>query len=255
MSKPLILLATLIAAVAVSCRAEVNLGLDLEADASGTMLAEIGTDQEFRDFMGSFGADIDTLFGDLEDTAGGEATLVERQEGGLDFTGVEIAFDDVNQLADELGGATADFGVFDDFSFESDGSQAVFDATVSAPEQDLLAGSDFDPSQLSGDYLNAYFTLKMPGSVTSTNADDTLPDGRLRWQLPIFGGTLNVHAESDLGGAGFPWLWLVVGLIVVVGVIVVIAIIVAGRRQQRRAVADAAAAYQRPPVEPSPDED
>lgn len=258
MRKPLIVLACAVAALAVSCRAEVNLGLNIDESGSGTLLFEIGTDEEFREFMESFGADTDELFGELETAVGenDDATVVDRDEDGMHFEGVEVAFEDINDVVGQVGGIAGDFGAFDTFSFEIDGSTAVFDATVSSGEAlDPAADFGFDPTLVSGDAVSINFILEMPGTVTATNADASLPDGRLLWELPLVGGTVTFHAESDLGGSSFPWLWLVIGGILLVGAVVVVAVIVNGRRQQRQAVADAAAAHARGPDESPADED
>ncbi len=256
MQRGLILLATAAALLIVSCRAEVNIALDVEEDGSGTVAFELGTDEEFRDFMTSFGADTDDLFGELESDLGDAGgTAIEREDGDMSFQGVEVEFDDVDQISSALGGAAGDFGGFDTFTFEVTDTGAVFDATLSSPEQD--PGDDlggFDPSLLTDEVFAANFILKMPGNVTSHNADTVLSDDRLQWALPLLGGTVDFHAESEFGGSDFPWLWVILGLAVLVGLIAVIVAVVLGRRQQRQAVDDAAAAYpQEIPVAPGED--
>ncbi len=251
----LILLAATAALLVVSCRAEVNIALDVEEDGSGTVAFELGTDEEFREFMTSFGADPEDLFGELESGLGdAEGTAIEREDGDMSFKGVEVEFDDVDQISSVLGGAAGDFGGFDTFTFEVTDTGAVFDATLSAPEQD--PGDDlggFDPSLLTDDVFSANFILEMPGNVTSHNADTVLPDGRLAWALPLLGGTVDFHAESDFGGSGFPWLWVILGIALLVGIIAVIAAVILGRRQQRQAVDDAADAYpQAAPIDSEP---
>ncbi len=256
MQRGLILLATAAALLIVSCRAEVNIALDVEEDGSGTVAFEFGTDEEFREFMTSFGADPDDLFGELESGLGSaEGTAIERQDGDMSFKGVEVEFDDVDQISSALGGAAGDFGGFDTFTFEVTDTGAVFDATLSPPEQD--PGDDlggFDPSLLTDDVFSANFILEMPGNVTSHNADTVLPDDRLQWALPLLGGTVDFHAESDFGGSGLPWLWVILGIALLVGLIAVVVAVVLGRRHQRQAVDDAAAAYpQEIPVAPGED--
>ena len=245
MRKGLLLLAVVAALFLVSCRAEVNIALDVEQDGSGTVAFELGTDEEFRDFMTSFGADPADLFGELESGLGdSEGTATEREEGDMSFKGAQVEFDDVDEIAGQLGGAAGDFGGFDTFTFEINDTSAVFDATLSAPEQDPSEGfGGFDPSQLAGDVFTANFILKMPGNVTTHNADAVLADDRLQWELPLLGGTVNFHAESQFGGSGFPWLWVILGIALLVGLIAVIVAVILGRRQQRQAVSDAAAAY------------
>jgi hypothetical protein len=137
----------------------------------------------------------------------------------------------------------------------------VFDATLLAEEQDL-GDIPFDPSQFTGDFLSASFILSMPGTVTVHDADEVLADGRLRWDLPLLGGEVDLHAESEFGSGGFPWLILILGIVLLVGVAATVAAVIMGRKQEKQAVADAAAAYpqatpiandqQTPDAEPEP---
>ncbi len=257
MRKSLMVLVLAAAAlVLAACRAEVNMALTVEEDGSGVVVVEFGFDEEFRELMSSTGGDPDDLFGDLEsDFPEGEVTT--REEGDMTFQGVEVAFDDINEITDEFAGTSADLigGFGDSFSFVLDDTSAVFDATLSGQELDLGGEVPFDVSEFTGgDFFSASFILAMPGTVTAHNADEILPDGRLRWDLPILGGTLEMHAESEFGGGGVPWLWLILGIVLVIGVGAMIAAVVLGRRQEREAVSAAAAAYPQQ-VAPSRDDE
>ena len=237
----LFIAAAAVALLLVSCRAEINIALDVEEDGSGTVGFEFGLDEELRSLMESTGADADDLFSDL-DTGFEGGTAFQREEGDMSFQGVLVEFDDVNEISDQLAGSSGDLTGFGEFSFEVGDTEAVFDASLLTEEQDL---GDFplDPSALTGDIFSANFIVGMPGTVVEHNADEVLADGRLRWDIPLFGGEKRLHAVSDLGGGGFPWLWLLLGVALLVGVVATIAAVVLGRRQQRRAVSDAAAAY------------
>ncbi|GMQ86620.1 MAG: hypothetical protein BMS9Abin07_2206 [Acidimicrobiia bacterium] len=253
----LVIAAAAVTLLLASCRAEINIALDVEEDASGTLVVEFGVDEELRSLMESNGADPDELF-----SKGGTGfeggTTFQRDEGDMSFQGFTVEFDDVEEISDQLAGGGGDVAQFGAFSFELSDNEAVFDATLAAEEQDL-AELPFDPTGLTGDVLSANFILGMPGTVVEHNADEVLADGRLSWDLPFFGGEKSLHAVSDLGGSGFPWLWLLLGIALLVGVMATIAAIVLGKRQQRQAVADAAAAYpqqvpvaqkQETPIEP-----
>ncbi len=259
MRKTTVLLAAAGALFLVGCRAEVNINLDIEEDGSGVVAFELGFDQEFRDLMASNGADPDNLFGDLEETGLGEAEgeAFEREEGEMSFQGVRLEFDNVDEIAGALEDSSGDFGGFNTFSLELDDTSAVFDATISAPEQNL-DDIPFDPSQFAGDVFSANFILTMPGTVISHNADEVLADGRLRWDLPLLGGEANFHAESSFGSGGFPWLPVIIGIALLVGLIAMIIAVYLGKQQEKRAVSDAAAAYpEQAPIPPkqSPSDD
>lgn len=251
MRKVLFIVAVAAAAVLLaSCRAEVNVSLQVEEDGSGVMSLELGLDDEFRDLMASQGADPDELFGDLE-TDLEQGTVTSREDGDMNYQGVEIAFDDVSEVEGFLTDASSDFfGGFGTFSFELDESSATFDATLTADEQDLGEDLPFDPSQFTGDFFSANFLLSMPGSVTAHNADEVLADGRLRWDLPLLGGTTELHAESDFGGGDFPWLFVIIGVVVVVGIAAMGGAITMSKQREKQAVTAAAVSSQQEPELP-----
>jgi len=260
MRKPVLIFGLIVAALLLAaCRAEVNISLDVAEDGSGSVAFELGTDQEFRDLMGSSGADADDLFGDIESgVEGGE--VFEREDGDMSYQGVRVDFDNIDEVSDTLTDVGSDFfGGFGTFSFEIDESSAVFDATLTADEQDLGQDIPFDPSQLSGDFFSAGFVLSMPGTVTSHNADEVLADGSLRWELPLLGGTTELHAESEFGGSGFPWLFVIIALVVVIGIAALVGAITMSSRKEKQAVSAAAVASQDAPTPeadlPDPDTD
>ena len=90
--------------------------------------------------------------------------------------------------------------------------------------------------------------LSMPGTVTSHNADEVLADGSLRWELPLLGGTTELHAESEFGGSGFPWLFVIIALVVVIGIAALVGAITMSSRKEKQAVSAAAVASQDAPT-------
>lgn len=244
--KKLLLVVAGIALLAVACRAEVNVLVDINQDRSGSATFEFGLDDEFKNLIESSGGSTEDLLADVNLAAeGGEATT--RTEGDMTYTGVRKDFTDVDEILGDLTGETNSDGPFTDFSFDMDDKTAELTATISAPEQD--AGDlPIDPSTITDDIFSSNFILSMPGNVVEHNADEVLPDGRLRWDLPILGGTKEVHAVSEFGGSSLWWLWIVLGVVLIVGVIAIIAAVFIGRRQQREAVNDAAAQYPEPAV-------
>mgnify|MGYP001816692056 FL=1 len=241
--KRIILLLAGIALLTVACKAEVNVLVDINEDRSGTVAFEFGLDDELRGLLESSGGSADDLFGELDlavATEGG--TVTERTEGDMTYTGATNDFEDISQVMTDLVGETSDEGVFTDFSFVMDDESAALSATASSEEQDM-GDLGLDPSTLTGDVFSANFILGMPGSVVEHNADEVLSDGRLKWTLPILGGTKTFVAKSEFGGSSLWWLWIVLGVVLVVGVIAIIAAVVLGRRQEKQAVSDAAAQY------------
>ena len=242
--KKLILLFAGIALLTVACKAEVNVLVDINEDRSGTIAFEFGLDDELRELLESQGGTADDLFGELDLDIGTEGgTVTERTDGDMTFTGATTDFDDISLVMTDLVGDTSGDGLFSEFSFVMDDESAVLAATASSEEQDV-GDLGIDPTSLTGDIFSANFILEMPGTVVEHNADEVLTDGRLKWSLPILGGTKTFVAKSEFGGgSSLWWLWIVLGVVLVVGVIAIIAAVVLGRRQEKQAVTDAAAQY------------
>lgn len=233
---------TAVAVLTASCRAEVNVGLEVEEDRSGAVIVELGTDQELRDAAASFDLSPEDLTSefDIPEIEGG----YEREEGAMTFQGVRVEFDDIDELEDGIAGAAGSLADFTSFTFEMDDTSAVFDAALAPPASDELPDFPFDPSDLTGDFLSASFTLAMPGTVTEHNADEVLSDGTLRWDLPLLGGAQSdLHATSEFGGGGFPWLFVILGIVLLVGAGAMIGAVAMGKQQEKKAVSDAAAAH------------
>lgn len=241
--KKLILLVVGVALLTVACKAEVNVLVDINDDESGTVAFEFGLDDELRGLLESSGGTADDLFGELDlDIATEGGTVTERTDGDMTFTGATKDFEDISQVMTDLVGDTSGEGLFTEFSFVMDDESAAFAATASSEDQDM-GDLGLDPSALTGEVFSANFILGMPGDVVEHNADEVLSDGRLKWSLPILGGTKTFIAESEFGGSSLWWLWIVLGVVLVVGVIAIIAAVVLGRRQEKQAVTDAAAHY------------
>jgi hypothetical protein len=252
--KKLLLIVAGIALLAVACRAEMNVIVDINEDQSGTASFEFGLDEEFLDVIESTGGSVDDLFGQLDlEGEDGEATI--RTEGDMTFTGYTKDFTNVNEAMDDLSGVSdSEDPLFQEFSFTKDDSKAELTAKVSAPEEDL-GDIGLDPSVLTGDMFSANFILGLPGTVVEHNADEVLADGRLRWDLPILGGEKDIYAKSEFGGSSLWWLWIVLGVVLVVGVAAIVAAVVLGKRQSKQAVSDAAAEYPQLAVDPAADTD
>lgn len=242
--KKIVLLVAGLALLSAACKAEVNVLVDIDDDRSGTVAFEFGLDDELRGLLESSGGTADDLFGELDLGVAAEGgTVTERTEGDMTFTGATKDFDDISEVITDLAGDESGDAIFSDFSFVMDDESAAFAAAASAEEQDV-GDLGLDPTSLTGEVFSANFILEMPGTVVEHNADEVLSDGRLKWTLPILGGTKKFVAKSEFGGgSNLWWLWIVLGVVLVVGVIAIIAAVVLGRRQEKQAVTDAAAQY------------
>ena len=187
--KKLILLVAGVALLTAACKAEVNVLVDINDDRSGTVAFEFGLDDELRGLIEASGGTADDLFSELDlEIAAEGGTATERTEGDMTYTGATKDFEDISEVTTDLVGDTSGDAVFSEFSFVMDDDTAEFAATASSEEQDM-GDLGLDPSALTGDVFSANFILGMPGTVVEHNADEVLSDGRLKWALPIFGGT------------------------------------------------------------------
>lgn len=215
----LMMVAALLALVAAACKIETNFGAVINADGSGTVIAEIGMDEEAQGF---FLQDVDDPFegNDLADCP--NARVSEEQRGDLKFWIIECDVDDI----------TANTGLLEDNenSMLSDFSITVTDTLVTvtgnATAPDDFTGGEmegFDPGVIE-DSISANVRITMPGKILEHNADSK--DGNtLTWKVPILGGDLDIQATSDptgtpdsSGGGGFPtWLIAVIAVVVLAG--------------------------------------
>lgn len=250
------------------CRIETNIGVVLEADGSGTLqvdvgfdeealqLIESGGDQSFADSCTADGAGVAGLVGSnpLDDVISGlqqdsEVALVT--EGDLTICRANLAFDDVEAIA----GSGQDDGLAFDVTITEE--QVRVDAsldtgTATDGGTNGLEDLGFEPGLLE-DVLVFHLRVTMPGTVIESNADRTLADGTLEWDIDLFGsGNVTVEAVSDPsgGGGGFPI------AIVAVILVVALALTIWLRSRSRRPalpVGALSAEISPPPVSPPPE--
>lgn len=191
----IVLAAALLALVAVGCKAEINVELQLAADGSGTLIAETGFDEEFEQFAFQDADPQEAIFEDNELADLPNAEFSTFEEGEFTFYRITVPFEDVNAVLAEAGAEapfqSIDIDVTDDEVRVSAGTEEATDALFDADE---LEG--FDPEILA-DTFAAHVRLKMPGAVTSHNADRVLDDGTLEWDIPLSGAGIDIEAASD----------------------------------------------------------
>jgi len=198
----LIVVAALLALVATACKLETNFGAVINADGSGTIIGEIGLDDEAAEL---FLEGADPFDGNELADAPGARTRQERR-GDLTYYIVEIDVDDITDAEQQL--------IDNESSLLSNLDISVTDdlVTVSgtASADDTLGGESdgFDPAVFE-DSISASVYFTMPGAISEHNADRR--DGNtLYWDIPVLGGTLDIQAQSDPRGTpasssdGFP---------------------------------------------------
>lgn len=214
----LIVMASLLALVATACKIETNIGTIINADGSGTIITEVGMDEEAMGFLGT----TDPFEGN--ELAGCEgARTREEKRGDMTFYILECDVADVTELEN----AMTESGDTMLTSFDITVTDALVSVSGTASAEDAL-GSEaegFDPALLE-DSISANLKITLPGRILEHNADSR-SGNTLTWKIPILGGTLDVAASSDPsgtpsgggdGGGGFPmWLIAVIAAVVLGG--------------------------------------
>jgi len=215
----LIVLASLLALVATACKIETNIGAIINADGSGTIVTEVGMDEEAKGFfLSEEGAD-PFEGNDLVDCAG--ARTREEQRGDMTFYIIECDVADITEFENTMTSTENTMLT----SFDITVTDTLVSVSGTASAEDAL-GSEvegFDPALLE-DSISANLKVTLPGRILEHNADSQ-SGNTLTWDIPILGGTLDVQASSDPsgtpaggGGGGFPtWLIAVIAVVVLGG--------------------------------------
>jgi hypothetical protein len=211
----LIVLASLLALVATACKIETNFGAVIGADGSGTMVAEVGMDEEAQGFLLTDGTD-PFEGNDLAECEG--ARTREENRGDLKFWIIECDVDDITEFESMM--STSENTFIQDFNITVTDTLVTVSGTASAEDTLGSEAEGFDPT-LFEESISANLKITMPGRILEHNADSQ-SGNTLTWEIPVLGGTLNVQASSDPtgtpaggGGGGFP-LWLIIVIVVVV---------------------------------------
>jgi len=212
----LIVMASLLALVATACKIETNIGAVINANGSGTIVTEIGMDEEAKGFFLSE-AGADPFEGnDLANCEG--ARTREEQRGDLTFYIIECDVADITEFENTMTSTENTMLT----SFDITVTDTLVSVSGTASAEDAL-GSEvegFDPALLE-ESISANLKITLPGRILNHNADSQ-SGNTLTWDIPILGGTLDVEASSDPsgtpaggGGGGFPT-WLIAVIVVVV---------------------------------------
>ena len=228
-------LALLLALVTAACRIEANLDLVINEDGSGTYTAEVGFDEEIQQAFATFG-DPDEFLGALDFGVPG-AQSSERVEGDMTYSVVTSDFEDANELTETIQ-ANIEENPFDQFEIVVDDEGATVDALIQFPE---ALSSALNEAGSAVDQLDASITVNitMPGRVVSSNADQTIGDNQLVWNIAFTDSEVAITAEATFQEEGFPY-WIIILIVLVAGALV--AWWLWSRRQQDAAVARVEAA-------------
>lgn len=229
-------IAILLALMTTACRIEANLDLVIEEDGSGTYTSEVGFDEEVQQALSVFG-DTDELLGAL-DLGVPDASTSERIEGDMTYSVVTSEFADAGELTQIILENVEGDNPFDSFAIDVTEDGATVDASVRLPEG--LAGTLGGAPDL-GDALDASIAVKitMPGKIVSSNADRTIGDNQLVWDIGFTDTEVVIEAESTFKEDGFPF-WIII-------LVILVAAALAGwwfwsKRQEQSAIASIEAA-------------
>jgi len=211
----LIVMASLLALVATACKLETNIGATINADGSGTVVTELGMDEEAQ---GVFLADGTDPFDSEELSSCEGARTREEDRGDLHFWIIECDMADITALENTL--TTSQNTMLSSFDITVTDTLVSVSGTASAEDTLGSQAEGFDPT-IFEQSISANLKITLPGHIISHNADSQ-SGNTLTWKIPVLGGTLDVQASSDPsgspaggGGGGFP-MWLIAVIAVVV---------------------------------------
>lgn len=189
-----------------ACKVKVEQGFELNADGSGEAVMIVAFDQEAQDMLADSVPGEDPLEA-MSTSAPPGWTSAEWSEGGFKGFRATAPFADLISLQNlVVTTMSGDDGMFESFSiiesaggFRIDGvlSGESLEQSMSGSE-DLLAGA---ADEMLGSFFEAAIVLKMPGDVTSHNADEVRGDGTLIWNVGATDGGRVIRAESQPGSS------------------------------------------------------
>jgi hypothetical protein len=212
----IVLMAAVLSVITAACKLEFNLAADIEADATGTVTIELGFDEEAAGFF---------LEGtDPFEGAPPSAVTQVVERGDMTFYQTSQPFGDEAELTALM---TGDEAAFESFRATFAEDLVTVEGTTAGTGGFVNEGDleGFTSDQLA-ESLTAKIRITMPGRVIEHNAD-SVDGSTLEWELDLFGGDVEVSAQSDPtqetatddGGSGFPvWLIALIAISIVAGV-------------------------------------
>jgi hypothetical protein len=212
-------LIALLALAASACTIDLNVGISLNENGSGSLVVDIVTDDEFEELYRLTGRE----FEDLVAARGTEVGLAFTVTPG---TNTVYAARANNMAAETLTGILE--GIAPGSSnvvIARSATKLEFDAQLNPLTDDVAPYfEDSNPEQFAED-VSITVTLSMAGEIDSSTATST--DGnRLSWTVPFSDSGTRLFARSifEKEGSSVPWTVVIVGGIMVVAVVFLIAI-------------------------------
>lgn len=212
-------LIALLALAASACTIDVNVGITLNRNGSGSLDVEIVTDdefeelhrltgREFEDLVAARGADVGLAFAVTPGTN-------TRYTAGVDGLAAETIAGILEGLAPDSSSVTV----------SQDATTLEFDARFNPLTDDVRPYfTDSNPAQFADD-VGITVTLDVDGELESSTAGST-EGNRLTWTVPFADGQTRLFARSILEeeGSSVPWTVLIVGGILILAAAFLLAI-------------------------------
>lgn len=196
-----------------ACEVRSWLTLDLSSGSSGTVTAEVGFDQEFRDAMDQFGGGAD-LLAEIEADAPAEGWAVERfTDDGLEGVTLSRSFSSMEELEEILAsgiGSGPQEGLVQELKVIDNGDTIRFEASLPGLENTPAGGMDIP--QLEGMLrVDGRIQVTFPGEVIDHNGE--LEGQTVTWTFDtVQSNATEMFAEARKGG-GFPWVAIIAVLL------------------------------------------
>jgi hypothetical protein len=202
-----------------ACEIRSYLDIDMSDLSDGTVMVQVGFDDQFRDAMEELGGGTD-LLAELEADAPGEGWTVERfQDGDIEGIALSKTFASLEELEaliaeGRLSGPQE--ALVGEVSFVDDGDTIRFEANL----PDATEGGDFegfDPQELDGLFTyDARIRVTFPGEVIEHNGE--LEGNTVTWTFddPVTMAGTELFAEARQGSGSL--VVAIVGVLVALGV-------------------------------------
>ena len=201
-----------------ACEIRSYVDIDMSDLSNGSVLVQVGFDEQFREAMEEFGGGVD-LLSELESDAPDEGWAVDRFADG-DIEGVTLSkdfssVDELQEIVEEGRISGPQEGLVGEMTFTDTGDTIRFEADV--PEDADLGGDleGFDPEQLEGLFTyDARIRVTFPGDVIDHNGE--LLENTVTWAFDdptsMAGAELFAEAEKGSGSVALYLLAAVLGL-------------------------------------------
>ena len=188
-----------------ACKVKVEQGFELNADGSGEAVMIVAFDQEAQDMLADSVPGEDPVAA-MSGSAPPGWTSAEWSEGGFKGFRATAPFSDLISLQSlVVATMSGEDGMFESFSIIESAGGYRLDGVLSGESLEqsmegdaLFAGAAEDMME---SFFEAAIVIKLPGDVTSHNADEVRGDGTLIWNVGVTDGGRAIRAESQPGSS------------------------------------------------------